>query len=253
LPDFASRFQAEGYTVLIYDNRCWGTSEGLPRNHVDPQLQTRDYLDAFDFASTLPDVDPVRIIFWGSSMSGGNAICAAALEKRVRAVIAQVPFVSGELASGEFASLMPMFLEERGAVRRGAAPTLVPIIPESMEEALSGASKAILKEPATIIFDQEMARRQYTREKFVTLQSSLALVLHEPRAVIHRVAPAAILMVVAENDITIPAPGQLAMYEQASEPKTLHVVKNTGHFDLYYGPAFEENIKVQLGFLETIV
>jgi cephalosporin-C deacetylase-like acetyl esterase len=80
-------------------------------------LQTRDYLDAFDFASALPDVDPVRIIFWGSSMSGGNAICAAALEKRVRAVIAQVPFVSGELASGEFASLMTVFLEERGAVR----------------------------------------------------------------------------------------------------------------------------------------
>lgn len=225
----------------------------MPRNHVEPQLQTRDYIDAFDFASTLPEVDPTRIVFWGSSMSGGNAICAAALEKRVSAVIAQVPFVSGELASANFAPLLPMFLGERGAVRQGAAAARVPIIPESMEEALSGASKAILKDPAAVIFDQEMARRGYTREKLVTLQSSVALVLHEPRAVIHRIAPIPILMVVADSDQTIPISGQLSMYQQAMEPKRLHIVKNASHFDLYHGSHFEENIRAQLDFLKDVL
>lgn len=253
LPDFAAHFQSAGYTVLIYDNRCWGTSEGIPRNHVDPHLQTRDYIDAFDFTTTLPDVDPARIVFWGSSMSGGNVICAAAIEKRVCAVIAQAPFVSGEMASVDFAGMMPLMLDERGAVRRGAPATLMPVMPETMEEAMSGTSKAILKEPGSILFIQEMDRRRYHRDKMCTMQSAVALVLHEPRNAIHRIGPKPLLMVVAENDTTIPTPSQLAMYNSALEPKRLHILKGAGHFDPYYGERFEKNISAQVDFLKEFV
>ncbi|KAJ4251376.1 hypothetical protein NW762_011357 [Fusarium torreyae] len=96
LPDFAARFNAAGYGALVYDNRCWGDSEGSPRDEVDPWLQTRDYLDVFDYISAHPDVEPSKVVYWGSSMSGGNVICAAAINKNLAGVIAQVPFVSGE-------------------------------------------------------------------------------------------------------------------------------------------------------------
>lgn len=253
LPDYAARFNEAGYTVLIYDNRCWGSSEGLPRNHVDPSLQLRDYVDAFDFVGTLPSVDQSKIIFWGSSMSGGNVICAAAMEKRVSAVIAQVPFVSGEQASRAFGPMHDMLLAERGAIRKGVAPTLVPVTPETMEEATSGTSKAILGDPESIAFNAEMDRRGYTREKLATFQSALAMVLHEPHAVIHRLAPIPLLMVVGDRDRTIPTPTQLEMYSKALEPKRLHILKGAGHFEPYFGEVFERNILVQLEFLRTFV
>jgi hypothetical protein len=63
LPSFATRFQQAGYSVLIYDNRNWGDSDGLPGNEVDPLLQVRDYSDAFDFAAKLPEVDDSKIVF----------------------------------------------------------------------------------------------------------------------------------------------------------------------------------------------
>jgi fermentation-respiration switch protein FrsA (DUF1100 family) len=159
LLDFATRFQAEGFTLLIYDHRCWGASEGTPRSHVEPYLQTRDMVDAFDYATALPDVDPGRIVFWGSSLSGGNAICAAAIEKRVAAVVAQVPFVSGELSSGTFFPLVSTFLREPGAMRGGAPPALVPMTCETMEEALNGTSKGILKDSTAVAFNQKLERR----------------------------------------------------------------------------------------------
>jgi fermentation-respiration switch protein FrsA (DUF1100 family) len=69
LHDFASRFQAAGYSALLYDNRHYGASDGLPRKHTDPILQSRDYSSAFDYAVSLSAVDYSRIIFWGSSMA----------------------------------------------------------------------------------------------------------------------------------------------------------------------------------------
>ncbi|KAH7477929.1 hypothetical protein FOMA001_g10480 [Fusarium oxysporum f. sp. matthiolae] len=95
LPELAAKFNDAGYGALVYDNRCWGESEGLPRCEADPAKQSRDYLDAFNFAAALPDVDPTKTVYWGSSLSGGNAICAASMNKSLAGIISQVPFVSG--------------------------------------------------------------------------------------------------------------------------------------------------------------
>lgn len=186
-------------------------------------------------------------------MSAGNAICAAVTEKRVCAVIAQVPFVSGEQASLAFGPKLEMFLNERGAIRQGAAPTMLPIHPESLEEALSGTSSAILPDPDAIAFNAEMDRRGYKREKAATLQSALSLVLHEPVAVIHRIAPIPLLMVIGSRDVTIPSQTQLAMYSKALEPKRLHMLNGAGHYAAYYGEGFESSIKAQLEFLNEFI
>ncbi len=250
LPDFAERFVIAGFTTFIYDNRCWGDSEGIPRNNVDPILQTRDYYDAFNFVRALPDVDPGKIIYWGSSMSGGNAVFAAAVNKSVKAVIAQVPFVTGEVLSSQAALFCELLLRDRGNVASGKEAIMAPVVPESEEQALSGNCDAILKDANGVRFMEELDKRGYTREKMATLQSLFHAVGHEPRAVIKRVAPRPILFVVAENDTTIPSNLQLQVYNEASEPKRLHIIKGAGHFDPYYGASFEENINIQLEFLK---
>lgn len=183
-------------------------------------------------------------------MSGGNAIVAAAVNKSVKAVIVQVPFVTGEVLSTPAALFCDLLLQDRANVASGKDAIMAPIMPETEEEALSGKSKAMLNDVNGVRIMKEMDRRGYAYEKMATLQSLLHAVGHEPRAAIKRIAPRLMLFVVAENDTTTPTDTQLQVYNEASEPKRLHVIKGAGHFDPYYDASFEENIKVQLEFLK---
>ncbi|TVY82774.1 Polyketide transferase [Lachnellula suecica] len=249
LDNFAVRFQSEGWTTLVYDNRNWGESEGLPRQQIDPQQQVKDYYDAFEYVASLPEVNASKIVYWGSSLSGGNVICAAAVDKRIAAVISQVPFVSGEQASANNAAMLPLLFHNRANVHAGIPSAVIPVTPETLEEAQSGHSHAVLGSVDAFNFNQATASRGGDWKNEVTVQSMLNLMSHEPQAFIHRIAPTPFLMVVSEHDSSIPTPQQLAMFHLAREPKKLAVLKGVGHFDVYTGQAFEENISIQVDFL----
>jgi len=250
LSNFANRFQEEGWNVLVYDNRNFGESDGLPRLEIDPAFQVRDYYDAFDYAASLDEVDKTKIAFWGSSMSGGVALSAAAVDHRIRAVVAQVPFVSGALQSASFAPIIPGLFANRLAIKAGNSSAKIPIIASSLEEAQSGQSRAVLGQADAYEFMTKAVKQGGNWENHVTLQTMFHLLSFEPQATIHRIAPTPLLMVVADSDTCIPTADQLATYQKALEPKELHVLRNVGHFDVYDGPGFENNVKVQIDFLK---
>ncbi|KAF9784886.1 hypothetical protein IL306_006065 [Fusarium sp. DS 682] len=250
LPDFAARFNAAGYGALAFDNRCLGDSEGLPRDEVDPLLQTRDYLDVYNYAAAHPDVDSSKIVYWGSSMSGGNAICAAVMNRSIAGLIVQVPFVSGEavtrLPGGPPADLLI-------SNRHAGSEARVPVFPSSAEEVLNGTGRAVLKDIGAIPFIEETTKRGMKYAESCTLQSLTNLLLHEPTAYIHRISPTPFLMTVGDRDVTIPTHLQLEAFEKALQPKTLKIIKGAGHFEPYYGQWFEDNISAQLEFLKSIL
>ena len=253
MPDFAGYFQAAGFTVLLYDNRNLGDSGGLPRNEVDPELQVRDYLDAFNYSTTLPEVDPKKIVYWGSSMSGGVVLKAAALNKNIAAVIAQVPFVSGEWIALTAPQPPAGLILERGHAVAVGQPTMIPGLPNSVEEATNGTSKAVLNDPSTIRFIEEITRRGYTWKNEVTAQSMTNCFLFEPLAYIHRIAPTPLLMVVAGNDRITSTHKQLEAFEKARQPKKLRVFPGEDHFSMYFDEAFKRNMAAQIEFLmETL-
>ncbi|KAN0095926.1 alpha/beta superfamily hydrolase [Hyaloscypha variabilis] len=250
LSHFAERFQAEGWNTLIYDNRNFGESEGLPRSEIDPTYQVRDYFDAFDFAASQPEVNSSRVAYWGTSLSGGNVICAAAVDRRIRAVVAQSPFVSGEIHTTPLAPMLPGIFANRSTVREGKSSMIVPVVPATLEEAESGRSPAILNTAEAFYFMQAMEKAGGEWKNEVTLQSMFNLMVHEPKRFIHRVAPTPLLMVVPENDITVETRAQLDMYRLALEPKQIHVIRDCGHFSIYGGGSgFDENIRIQIEFL----
>lgn len=88
---YAEAFCSNGFAVLLYDHRGFGASGGEPRLEINPWTQTRGYLDAVEFISSADGIDPDRIAVWGDSLSGGVACVAAAIERRIRAVVVQVP------------------------------------------------------------------------------------------------------------------------------------------------------------------
>ncbi len=89
---FAERFATAGFAALVFDHRGFGDSGGEP-DLFDPQRQLDDWRAAIAFARSLAEADPERVVTFGSSMGGGNALAAAAADQRVAAAISQVPFL----------------------------------------------------------------------------------------------------------------------------------------------------------------
>jgi dienelactone hydrolase len=95
LDAFAERFAAEGLAALVFDYRHFGASEGEPRQLLDIKRQHADWRAAVAYARSLEGSDPDRVALWGTSFSGGHVIEIAAADRRIAAVVAQVPFVDG--------------------------------------------------------------------------------------------------------------------------------------------------------------
>jgi alpha-beta hydrolase superfamily lysophospholipase len=92
LGPFAERFARAGYLALVFDHRGFGDSGGVPDRFV-PSQQREDWRAAIAHARSLPGADPARVVTFGSSMGGGNALAAAAADPHVAAAISQVPFL----------------------------------------------------------------------------------------------------------------------------------------------------------------
>ena len=253
LPTFADSFQNAGYAVILYDNRNWGDSDGLPRQESNPALQQTDYYDAFNFASTLPCVDESKIVYWGSSFAGGNVLYAAAVDKRIKAAIVQCPAVSGETRSIAFKDRIPVILADRARIAAGLEGMRVPMIADDLEAAKAGTAKVMF--PGVGAYEEMVRSSTYnTRwENYITAQTQLHMLEFEGQAMVHRISPTPLLMVIPGNDILVTTASQLATFEKAREPKQMHYLNGAGHFDVYAGKVFEENIKAQLEFLKTHV
>src|SRR5205085_3891978 len=123
-----------GFASVAYDNRNFGASDGLPRQEIDPWLQIRDYSDAITFAQCLSETDAERIGVWGSSYSGGHVLVVAAIDRRVKCVVSQVPVVSGyrnilRLVRADFiAGARAQFDQDREARFAGNLPAMILVV-----------------------------------------------------------------------------------------------------------------------------
>jgi uncharacterized protein len=95
LERFASAFAEAGFVVLLHDHRNFGSSDRAIRHDIDPWRQIADWRRAISFLEFLPEVDPNRIGVWGTSYAGGHVLVLGATGRRIRAVVSQVPTISG--------------------------------------------------------------------------------------------------------------------------------------------------------------
>jgi cephalosporin-C deacetylase-like acetyl esterase len=99
LNTFAAHFTSQlPISCLVYDNRGFGdsdTKQGQPRLEIIPSEQVSDFSDAITYAQSRPDVNKDKIGIWGSSYSGGHVLHVGAVDRRVKAVLSQVPCLNG--------------------------------------------------------------------------------------------------------------------------------------------------------------
>jgi hypothetical protein len=80
------------------------------------------------FSNPLREVDPNRIGVWGTSYAGGHVLVLGATDRRIRAVVSQVPTISGyeqglrRVPPDAIAALERLFDEDERAQFRGQPP-----------------------------------------------------------------------------------------------------------------------------------
>jgi uncharacterized protein len=238
LDDYAAFFAEGGLHALVYDHRNFGASDGEPRQEVDPVAQNRGYRDAITYAIGLPEVDRTKIGVWGTSFSGGHVQVVAAYDRRVKAAVAQVPFITGHsnVRALVRADFLPEFRKQFEADRElrfaGGAPATIPAV-----DADPLATALMPSTDAWEWFSRGSNERAPSWKNEITMRSVERVSEYEPWDVIHRIAPTPLLMIVAENDNVAPTELALAAYERAREPKELVVIPG-GHFDAYTGDGF---------------
>jgi uncharacterized protein len=231
LERFAQVFAAAGFVVLVHDHRGFGASDGSPRYDIDPWVQIADWRRGISFLESQPFVDPDRIGLWGSSYAGGHAIVLGATDRRLRAVVAQVPTISGyqqslrRVAPDQVLALEAAFADDERRQFHGALPATQAVV--SDDPSVAAAYRA---PDAVAFYTQPVPDGVW--DNVVTLRSTRAARMYEPGTWIGRISPTPLLMVVGLHDTITLTDLALGGYETALQPKKL-VTIDGGHFDPY--------------------
>ena len=253
LPPFAEVFSGAGLAALLYDHRNLGTSDGTPRQEINPWAQARDYRAALTFLAARAEVDDDRLAVWGSSFSGGEVLLVGACDERVKAVVANVPFAGlpgteyGDDAADRFDAMRTSFLDDSGgglADLPGDTIGPMPVVDEP------GVEGGFLGQPESSEWFLEVGRQPgSTWRNEVTLHNAFGTEpAFDPGVCVAHISPTPLLMVVAAADRVAEAAVALAAYERAKEPKRLEVIDGH-HFSAYAGAGFEQASTVTCEFL----
>jgi alpha-beta hydrolase superfamily lysophospholipase len=210
----ARALREAGYSVLIYDHRGYGSSDGSPRQQTDPLQQSEDFHDAVSAAAKLPGVDASRIAVLGVGHGGGAALMAAACDPRVKTVIVSDPFVSGHLDTLLFppTQLRQAWLEREDVTAGGLMEArYLQCWPENSAQARTvGPDSPLIRGNAALdLFGALRAKAdelQLSWENKITLQSLYCLAKSEPRDHVPRVT-CPLLYLIDEN-------GPIAMHQE---------------------------------------
>jgi dienelactone hydrolase len=213
----AAALARAGYLVLTFDYRGWGESDSrviltqaapdhkavtfkaevrAVRGVVDPVDMGTDWLNALHFVQGEPQCDTDRIGVWGSSMSGGYVVYAAAHDPRVKAVHSQVTgALNGRTWGQSTAARAEATQRARGELGYPA--------PGTKMGGLTGA-------PINPRFAYYLPSEDILKNDDVALQ-----------------------FVLAENEEYGGNPASISTYEQHKGPRNLVVIPGISHYDIY--------------------
>ncbi len=233
LPEYAEKLAAAGLVTLIFDYRTFGESEGEPRSRLFPLEMVEDYRNAISWLSDRPEVDPQRIGIWGTSFSGSYVLFAGTFDRRVKAVVAQVPNVGTPRARFErsperWERDARMMADERTERYRTGIVEYVKIVSADGEPCIIPGKSAY----DFFMGSQAQApnwRNQLTRESLDKTRE------FDPVGLIDLMSPTALMLIAGERDELIAVESVKKVFEKAKEPKELVVLPIT-HFEIYYEP-----------------
>jgi pimeloyl-ACP methyl ester carboxylesterase len=252
LSAFAERFQAAGYACLVFDYRHFGESEGEPRELLSIKRQRADWRAATAFARSLDEVDPSRVVLWGTSFGGGHAIATAAADHSVAAAIVQCPFTDGlasvrQIPPREVARLFLAGAKDRLAQLAGRKPVRVKAAARPDELGLMNDAEQV-DTVLGLLEASGLTEAEYRND--VPARIALEIPFDAPGRKASQIQ-CPILFCVCDTDTV--APAEATLRHAARAPRGEIHRYPAGHFDIYVGEQFERVVADELAFLEEHV
>jgi len=233
LAGFAERFAAAGFVTLVFDYRFWGESEGEPRNQIFALEMVEDYRNGITWLSDRSEVDPQCIGVWGISYSGGLCLYVGTHDKRVKAVVAQVPSTLNPESRRKrdpatWDRLGELVIQDRVRRYKTGSPNYMKVVAPEGEPCVL---------PFKDAYEWYMAFRELAPnwKNEITIESLEKVREFDPVSLIHLMAPTALLLIPGEYDNLIPIEFVKEVYEKAREPKGLSALPIT-HFEVFEDP-----------------
>ncbi len=237
---YAQTMAERGYVALAFDPSYTGESSGTPRYVSSPDINTEDFSAAVDFLGLQENVDRNKIGIIGICGFGGMSLNAAAVDKRIKAVVTTSMYdMSRVMSKGYFDS---MTAEERNAA-------LEQLNQQRWEDAANGEpalAPAGLPEPGQLTGEEPQFVKDYvdyyrTPRGFHprslnsngswTVTNPLSFMNMPLLTYIAEISPRPILLIAGESAhsryFTEDA------YKAASEPKEMMIIDGLVHTDLY--------------------
>jgi len=246
LENYAMKFRASGYGVLLYDYRYFGESGGSPRQLYSALEQIEDLKGAIAYARSRDDVNEDGIILWGTSAGAAYGVIVASEDKRIAGVIAQCGafnhkednklYIERE-GMGFFLKLMVHAQRDKGRSRFGLSPHRFPAYGKPGTTAMltaPGAFEGIaMLAKESVQFRNEMCAR-------------LAFMPHAPDPnLLATSIECPVQIIVCEKD-TIVSPISHHRLVKVLGDKAYVKQYPIGHFDLYTGHGFAQSTDEQL-------
>lgn len=241
LAQTASDFAAQGFAVWTFDYRGFGESGGEPRQVIDLPSQLADWHAAIEFARSFSEIDTRKIFLWGSSLSGGLVVSAAAADPQVAGLVAQVPFngfpakAPGRTIASSLRLVFAAFYDAlRG--RLGLSPFYVPVIGPPGTRAIINSEKAedIIAAMSSTWWQNRVAPR-----------AILQMSRFRPTDDAPRVKCPALLCVATEDEHT---PPKLALELARALPRAEVLEFPASHFEFYDEAYRTRLVSAQLDF-----
>lgn len=234
---YAQTMAERGYVTLAFDPSYTGESGGEPRNVASPDINTEDFSAAVDFIGMLPYVDRGRIGIIGICGWGGLALNAAAVDKRVKAVVTSTMYDMSRVMSKGYndsvtaeqrAQVLEQLSQQRWKDAESGNSALGPVFNE-----LKGGEPQFMVDYAGYYKSPKRGfhPRAINSNSSWTITMPLSFMNMPLMSNIKEISPRPVLLIHGENAHS--RYFSETAYAIAAEPKELMIIKGANHVDLY--------------------
>jgi len=232
---YAQNMAERGFISIAFDESFNGESSGGPRHVSSPDIFVEDFSAGVDFLGTRPFVDRNRIGAIGICGSGGFAVTAAQVDRRIKAVATASMYDMSRVKREGWEDGMTdeqrnQYLDELGEQRwkdfeNGEVKLTPRGAPEKVDENTDPISHEFYE-----YYSTERGFHPNSITQFTTT-SDMPFMNFPLMNYIETISPRPILFIIGENAHSRYFSEDA--YEMAAEPKELYIVPEARHIDLY--------------------
>lgn len=233
---YANTMAERGFVTLAFDPSYTGESGGEPRNIASPDINTEDFSAAVDFLGLNPLVDRNRIGIIGICGWGGMGLSAAAVDKRIKAVVTSTMYDITRVASKGYNDRLTLeqrtqMLEQMSQQRWQDAEKGIPAYGPIMNELKGGEPQFMVdyhdyyKTPRGFHPRAVNSNASWSRTTLLSFMNMPILTY------IAEISPRPILFIHGEKAHS--RYFSETAYAAAAEPKELLIIPGANHVDLY--------------------